>query len=188
MQKELSEKEEAALLEKWQNPESRRWAFRQLIEAYQQPVYHLIRRMVLSHEDADDLTQETFVKVWEKLEQFEGRSRLYTWIYRMATNEALGFLRKKRRRALLRLEDVSGQLKAQLHESLPVEAEEIVKKLQEALLQLPDKQRLVFQLKYYEELKYEEMASITGNSVGALKANYHHACQKIEKWMKGNLL
>ncbi|MDF7819410.1 sigma-70 family RNA polymerase sigma factor [Runella sp. MFBS21] len=177
-----------SILEKFANPESRNFAFNQLVRKYQQKIYWHIRKMVIDHDDADDLTQETFIKAWQSLETFRGDSQLFTWLYRIATNECLNFLNKKRRRFFMPIHDVEGELLEKL-ESVssqsenPMSGDEVHLKLQKALLTLPEKQRLVFNMKYFDDLKYEDIAEITGTSVGALKASYHHAVTKIEKFL-----
>ncbi len=166
------------------NPETRRKAFEALIKKYQQKIYWHIRKMVIDHDDADDVVQETFIKVWQALPNFRGDAQLYTWLYRIATNESLNFLQKKRRQNHVPLDnDDSLDLLNTLESSISqdyISGDEIQLKLQKALLQLPDKQRLVFNMKYYDDLKYEEISEITGTSVGALKASYHLAVKKIE--------
>lgn len=170
-----------ALLDRIRSPFTREMGFRQLIETYQKPVYQVIRRMVLIHEDADDLTQNTFIKAYRALDKFEGNSTLFTWLYRIATNESLTFLEKKKKRFFFSLDDHQEKMEAFVDQSPSLSGEEIQVKLQKSLLKLPDKQRLVFHLKYEEDLSYEEIAQITGTSVGALKASYHHAVKKIEQ-------
>lgn len=175
------------LLEKYRNPDTRNFAFNLLVRQYQQKIYWHIRKMVIDHDDADDLTQETFIKVWTSLENFRGDSQLYTWIYRIATNECLNFLSKKRRKFFLPIGDVEGELTEKLEsDSGGISGDEIQLKLQKALLKLPDKQRLVFNMKYFDDMKYEEIAEITGTSVGALKASYHLAVKKIEEYLNGD--
>ena len=142
--------------------------------------------MVIDHDDADDLVQEVFVKVWNKLHTFREDAQLYTWIYRIATNECLSFLRKKRRRSMFSLSDVEGELAGKLEQAAHVDAEAVELKLQKALLRLPDKQRLAFNLRYFEEMSYEDMSKVTDTSVGALKANYHHAVKKVESILKAD--
>ena len=137
--------------------------------------------MVIDHDDADDLVQEVFIKVWKHIDNFREDARLYTWIYRIATNEALGFLRKKRQRFFLPLHDLQGELTLKLESGHYIDGNELQKKFEKALLHLPDKQRLVFNMKYFDDMKYAEIAEITQTSVGALKANYHHAVKKIEQ-------
>jgi RNA polymerase sigma-70 factor (ECF subfamily) len=136
--------------------------------------------MVIDHDDADDVTQEVFIKVHKAIGNFRQDAQLFTWIYRIATNECLTFLQRKKRRFFLPIGDVEAELTAKLDSSPHISGDEIQLKLQKALLRLPEKQRLVFNMKYYEELSYEEMAEITETSVGALKASYHHAVKKIE--------
>lgn len=169
------------ILEQIRSPFTREMGFRQLVETYQRKVYQVIRRMVIIHEDADDLTQNTFIKAYRHLEKFEGNSAIFTWLYRIATNEALSFLEKKKKRFFFSLEDHQEKMESYLDHHGNMNGEEIQIRLQKAILKLPDKQRLVFHLKYQEELTYEQMAEITGTSVGALKASYHHAVRKIEQ-------
>ncbi len=176
--------EDKELLEKFANPESRNLAFNQLVRKYQQKIYWHIRKMVIDHEDADDLTQEVFIKVWKNLENFRQDAQLYTWLYRIATNECLTFLSSKKRKFFLPINDVASELAEKIDSSPDIAGDEIQIKLQKALLRLPDKQRLVFNMKYYDEMKYEEMSEILGTSVGALKASYHHAVKKIEEFLK----
>ena len=175
--------EDKELLLKVRNPETRSYGFNLLVRAYQQRVYWLARKMVIDHDDADDITQEVFIKVHKAIDQFREDSQLYTWIYRIATNECLSFLNRKRKRFFLPIEDVAGQLSVKVDSAPAMEGDEIQKKLQKALLKLPDKQRLVFNMRYYDELSYEDMAEITKTSVGALKASYHHAVKKIEEFL-----
>ncbi|MFN8689864.1 MAG: RNA polymerase sigma factor [Cyclobacteriaceae bacterium] len=175
--------EDKELLLKVRNPETRGYGFNLLVRAYQQRVYWLVRKMVIDHDDADDITQEVFIKVHKAIDQFREDSQLYTWIYRIATNECLSFLNRKKRRFFLTIEDVAGQLTATIDSTPGLEGDEIQKKLQKALLKLPDKQRLVFNMRYYDDLSYEDMAEITKTSVGALKASYHHAVKKIEEFL-----
>jgi len=176
------------LLQKFRDPASRNYAFNLLVRKYQQKIYWHIRKMVIDHDDADDLTQETFIKVWNSLENFRAESQLYTWIYRIATNECLNFLNKKRRRFFLPIGDVEGELLEKLEaDSDPLlGGDEIQMKLQKALLKLPEKQRLVFNMKYFDDMKYEEISEITGTSVGALKASYHLAVKKLEDFLNGD--
>jgi RNA polymerase sigma-70 factor (family 1) len=178
--------EDKEILEKFAKEESRNMAFNQLVRKYQQKVYWHIRKMVIDHEDADDLTQETFIKVWKHLENFRQDAQLYTWLYRIATNECLNFLKSKKRKFFLPINDVSAELTAKIDQSDLISGEEIQLKLQKALLKLPDKQRLVFNMKYYDDLKYEEISEILGTSVGALKASYHLAVKKIEEYVTKN--
>jgi RNA polymerase sigma factor (sigma-70 family) len=174
------------LLVKIRNPESRNYGFNLLVRAYQQRVYGLVRKMVIDHDDADDITQEVFIKVHKSIDSFREDAQLYTWIYRIATNESLTFLNKKRRRFFLPIEDIGNELAAKVDAIPGPSGDEIQRKLQKALLTLPDKQRLVFNLKYYEDMPYEQMSEVTGTSEGALKASYHHAVRKIEEFLKND--
>lgn len=175
--------EDLEILTKFRDPASRNVAFNQLVRKYQRQVYWHVRKMVVSHDDADDLTQDVFIKVWNHLEGFRADASLYTWIYRIATNECLTWLKSKRRKFLLPLNDSTAELGAQLEADESLAGDEIELKLQKAILTLPDKQRLVFNLRYYDEMPYEQMAEVTGTSVGALKASYHHAVKKVESQM-----
>lgn len=175
--------EDHELLQKIRNPETRNYGFNMLVRTYQQRVYWLVRKMVIDHDDADDLTQEIFIKVHKSVDSFRGDSQLFTWIYRIATNECLSYLSKKKKRFFLPIEDVGQQLTSKLDTTPHITGDDIQKKLQKALLTLPDKQRLVFNLKYFEDMPYEEMAEVTKTSVGALKASFHHAVKKIEEFL-----
>jgi len=175
--------EDKEILEKFAKEESRNMAFNQLVRKYQQKIYWHIRKMVIDHEDADDLTQDVFIKVWKHLENFRQDAQLYTWLYRIATNECLNFLKSKKRKFFLPINDVEAELTAKIDQQENLSGDEIQLKLQKALLKLPDKQRLVFNMKYYDDLKYEEISEILGTSVGALKASYHLAVKKIEEYV-----
>ena len=176
--------EDKELLEKFAQPESRNMAFNQLVRMYQEKIYWHIRKMVIDHDDADDLTQDVFLKVWKNLENFRQDAQLYTWIYRIATNECLSFLSSKKRKFFLPLNDVTAELMEKVESSPELAGDEVQLKLQKAILRLPEKQRLVFNMKYFDEMKYEEMSEILGTSVGALKASYHIAVKKIEEFIK----
>ncbi|MTI19967.1 sigma-70 family RNA polymerase sigma factor [Fulvivirga sp. RKSG066] len=173
--------EDKELLEKLLNEESRNFGFNQLVRKYQEKIYWHIRKMVIDHDDANDLVQDVFVKVYNNIHKFREDAQLYTWIYRIATNECLSFLNKKRKRFFLPIGDVEGELNKKLDSSSHIDGDEVQIKLQKALLKLPDKQRLVFNMKYFDDMKYDEIANITETSVGALKASYHHAVKKIEE-------
>lgn len=172
------------ILQLIRDPQSKERGFRLLIEQYQRRIYHVIRRMVLIHEDADDLTQNTFIKAFRYLEKFREDSGLYTWLYRIAVNETLSFLEKKKKRFFFSVDDHQEKLEAYIDQAGSLNGSEIEKRLAKALIRLPEKQRLVFQLKYEEEMTYQQMAEITDTSVGALKASYHHAVKKIEEYLK----
>ncbi|WP_420578682.1 RNA polymerase sigma factor [Ekhidna sp.] len=171
---------EEQIIKKIREEETRNYGFNLLVREYQERVYWHVRKMVIDHDDADDLVQEIFVKVWKNLSKFREDSKLYTWVYRIATNECLNFLRKKKRRFFVPIHDLEGELTEKLTQNIAPTGDEVQMKLQKALLKLPDKQRLVFNMKYFDDMKFADIAEITGTSVGALKASYHHAVKKIE--------
>lgn len=174
------------ILDRFQDPETREPAFKDLILKYQKRLYWHIRRMVIDHDDTDDILQDVFIKIWKNLHKFREDSQLFTWIYRIATNECITFLNRKSREFgsnLVSIEDAGHLLSEKLQENIHLSGDQIQLKLQQAILSLPEKQRLVFNMKYYEDIKYEEMAEILHTSVGALKASYHHAVKKIEKYL-----
>jgi RNA polymerase sigma-70 factor (ECF subfamily) len=174
---------ELELLELLQNPAQRNAGVSEFVRQYQRPVYYYIRRMVLSHDDADDLTQQVFIKAWKGIDGFRGESKLSTWLYRIAHNECISFLRSAKRVLNVYAADVEHALGNALQADVLFTGDEIQAKLQTAIALLPEKQKAVFIMRYYDELKYEDMAVITGTSVGALKASYHHAVQKIETFL-----
>jgi RNA polymerase sigma factor (sigma-70 family) len=176
--------EDKELLSKIRNPETRNYGFNMLVRTYQQRVYYHIRKMVIDHDDADDLTQEVFIKIHRHIENFREDSQLFTWIYRIATNECLSFLEKKKKRFFLPIGDITGELVSKIDLAPHITGDDIQKKLQKAIVKLPEKQRLVFNMKYYDDLSYEQIAEITHTSVGALKASYHHAVKKIEGFLE----
>ena len=172
---------ELELLAEFANEATRNRAFTKLMERYRKALYWHIRRMVLDHDETDDLLQNTFIRCYQSLDRFEARSGLYTWLYRIATNLCLSHLSQKKRRRMLSLSDDTVRLEAELKRVTPQErlgSPEYL--LEKALLKLPPKQRLVFQMRYYDELPYEQMSEILGTSEGALKASYHLAFKKVE--------
>ncbi len=175
--KQFSDEELLNMFFEGDNPD---YAFNLIVRKHQEAIYRHVRRMVISHDDANDIVQDVFVKAWQKLSGFRKDSALYTWLYRIATNEALTFLKRKKNRFFLPLHDVSKQLEESLESDVYYKGSDIEKKIQKAILKLPDKQRAVFNLRYYDEMKYEDMAEVMNTSVGALKASYHHAVKKIE--------
>lgn len=175
--------EDEEILHKFSNEHTRAQAFEMLLKKYQQKIYWHIRRLVIDHDDADDLVQDVFIKVWKNLGNFRNNSQLYTWIYRIATNECLTFLNKKKQKNNVPLEDVSYELADSLADSTYFNGTQAQMKLQEALLTLPEKQRIVFNMKYFDDLKYEEISEILGTSVGGLKASFHLAVKKIEAYL-----
>jgi RNA polymerase sigma factor (sigma-70 family) len=172
------------LLLQFRDISTRNTAFSQILQKYQKKTYWHVRRIVIDHDDADDVVQNTFIKVWENLPGFREDAKLYTWLFRIATNEALQFLNKKRTKYKIPMEDVDQELIETLHSSSYFNGNAAELKLQSAILTLPEKQRLVFNMKYYDAMKYEEMEEVLGTSVGALKASYHHAVKKIEELLK----
>ncbi|MEO9873014.1 RNA polymerase sigma factor [Ekhidna sp.] len=177
---------EELIIEKIRESETRNYGFNLLVREYQERIYWHVRKMVIDHDDTDDLVQEIFVKVWKNLGKFREDSKLYTWIYRIATNECLNFLKKKKRRFFIPIHDLEGELVEKLKSSVEPSGDEVQMKLQKALLKLPDKQRMVFNMKYFDDMKFTDIADITGTSVGALKANYHHAVKKIELFINSD--
>lgn len=176
---------ELELLAEFANEATRNRAFTKLMERYRKALYWHIRRMVLDHDETDDLLQNTFIRCYQSLDRFEARSGLYTWLYRIATNLCLSHLSQKKRRRMLSLSDDTVRLEAELKRVTPQErlgSPEYL--LEKALLKLPPKQRLVFQMRYYDELPYEQMSEILGTSEGALKASYHLAFKKVEAILK----
>jgi RNA polymerase sigma-70 factor (ECF subfamily) len=175
--------EDAEILRKFQDEKTRNEAFNLLLKKYQQKLYWHIRRMVIDHDDADDLIQDTFVKIWKNLPGFRSDAQLYTWMYRIATNECITFLNKKKQKNNIPLDDVAYELADTLADSTYFNGDQAQLKLQQAILTLPEKQRLVFNMKYYDDMKYEEMSEVLGTSVGALKASFHLAVKKIESFL-----
>lgn len=167
--------DEDILIEHLRNPQTRRTAFSDMVKAYSEPLYWHIRRMVLDHDDANDLLQNTFVKAWTGLDGFLGNAKVLTWLYRIATNETITFLNRANAIATEEVETCAAQLEADPY----FDSNALQVRLQEALQTLPPKQRMVFNMKYYDEMKYEEISSILGTSIGALKASYHLAVKKI---------
>lgn len=164
--------------------EGRSLAFGVLVSKYKERLYWHIRKIVISHDDTDDVLQNTFMKVWNSIDGFREESGLYTWLYRIATNEAITHLNQAKKRSVLGVNDVSEYLIGTLHSDPYFDGDEIQMQLQEAIAALPEKQRLVFNMKYFDEMKYQDMSEILDTSVGALKASYHHAVKKIEDHFK----
>ena len=156
-------------------------AFSGIVECYSERLYLHIRRFVCCHEDADDLVQEVFIKIWAARPSFRRDAQLFTWIYRIATNEVLNFLRKQKIRAMISLDSSESVLAKKIDEDVSFNGDRLQRELHKAILKLPEKQRIVFSLRYFDEMKYEDMAEITGTSVGALKASYHFAYNKVKE-------
>ena len=178
--------EDIDLLKMFHQEETRRQAFNLLVLKYQKKIYWIIRRLLIDHEDTNDTLQNVFVKIWLNLENFEGKSSLFTWIYRIAINESVTFLNKKRRVFFLPMQSIENDLAEKIEDDNFFTGNEIQKKLQKAILILPKKQKLVFNMKYFDDLKYEEMVEILNVSVGTLKSTYHIAVKKIEEYLKNN--
>lgn len=175
---------DAELLEMINSSKTREKGFRVFVETYQKNVYGIVRKMVILHEDANDIVQNTFIKAFRNIHKFNQKSTLFTWIYRIAVNESLNFIEKKKRMLSSSIEDYHEKMENHMDHSPLIDGSEIEIKLQKAILKLPTKQRLIFNLRYFDELPYEEMSKITETSVGSLKAGYHHAVKKIEEFLK----
>lgn len=168
------------------NPKTQNQAFQQLLQDYQRPLYNHIRNIVLNHDDADDVLQNTFIKIFQNLKNFKGESKLFSWMYRIATNESLTFLKQKSKTSGISSEALQNKTIDNLEADVFFDGNEIQIKLQKAIALLPEKQQLVFKMKYFQELKYEEISEILGTSVGGLKASYHLAVKKIEAFVSTN--
>ena len=174
------------LLLSFKEPSTREQAFTCIIKKYQEKLYWHIRRMIIDHDDTNDVLQNMFIKVWKSLENFREDSQLYTWLYRIATNESLTFLGQQKKRNSVSLSDVENGLSNKLKSDSHFDANKLEWKLQLGIQKLPEKQRLVFNLRYYDEMPYEEMSKVLDTSEGALKASYHHAAKKIEEFILNN--
>ncbi len=178
--------DEKAFIAELLNPETQNEAFRKLLQLYQKPLYNHVRNMVLNHDDTDDVLQNTFIKIYSNLKNFKGDSKLFSWIYRIATNEAITFMQQRSKKQGISNEEVQQKAINKLESDVYFDGNEIQLKLQKAIALLPEKQQLVFKMKYFEELKYEQISEILGTSVGALKASYFHAVKKIEDFLHHN--
>ncbi len=174
------------LVFQFKNGTNKELPFTQIIKKYQEKLYWHVRRMVVEHEDANDILQNMFVKVWKNLDNFREDSQLYTWLYRIATNECLTFLEQQKKRSALSLSDDGSQLINKIHADKYFDANKLEWKLQLAIQKLPEKQRAVFNLRYYNEMPYQQMSKVLETSEGALKASYHHAVKKIEHFILNN--
>jgi len=177
---------DSELLVEFRNPVTKEKAFTSIIKKYQEKLYWHLRRMVVDHEDANDVLQNVMIRVWNGLENFREDSQLYTWLYRVATNECLTFLEQQKKRAAVSLSDVESGLENKIKADQNFDGNKLEWKLQLGIQQLPEKQRIVFQLRYYDEMPYEEMSRVLETSEGALKASYHHAVKKIEDYIKNH--
>lgn len=182
----MSDLSDAELLALFRKEGSGNYAFNLLVRQYQQRLYSFIRRMVTDHDEAKDVLQEVFVKAWKKMDGFRGDAQLYSWLYRIAHNECLNHLRRQKRGLFVSEDSVIERLTTTLDSSEHFSGDTIQQKLQRAVMRLPDKQRAVFTMKYFQELKYETISEITGTSVGALKSSYHIAVKKIEDWLSAD--
>ena len=168
------------------DPQQRHKAFTEIIKTYSEPLYWQIRRMVMNHDDANDLLQNTFLKAWSNIENFRGDAKLSTWLYKIAINESITFINKEKQKLNISIDDDDSFLANSLESDEWFDGDEVKLLLQKAIATLPEKQRLIFNMKYFDEMKYEEMSEILGTSVGALKASYHHAVKKIELFFSQN--
>ena len=173
---------EEEILSLFNNEKTKKEGFTLLVNHFKKSIYFQIRRIVISHENTDDVVQEVFIKCWNKLNTFNGKSKLSTWIYRVAYNEAIQWIRKNKKEHHLNIYEI-GTIKHPSNNIFHKDADEISLLLEKAILQLPEKQKMVFQLKYFEDLSYKEIQIITGGSIGGLKANYHHAVTKIKAFL-----
>ena len=178
--------EEKLLVENLKNPKKQEAAFRELMGLYKKPLYWHIRKMVLSHDDADDVLQNTFIKVFKNIHAFNHDSKLYSWMYRIATNEAITFINQKAKKQRVELSDLQTEMASELQFDNDFTGDEIQLLLQKAIVTLPHKQQVVFNMKYFDEMKYTEMSEILDTSVGALKSSYFHAVNKIEEYLKAH--
>ena len=181
----MAQIDDKTILSLFRDEKTRNSALTHLISKYQQRLYWHIRKIVISHDDSDDVLQNTFIKIWKGLTNFKEESQLYTWMYRIATNEALSLLKQKQRMNTSSIHPIEYQLSKSLESDVYFKGDEIQLKLQQAILTLPEKQRIVFNMRYYDEMPYEEMAEVLETSVGALKASYHIAAKKIEEILVG---
>jgi RNA polymerase sigma-70 factor (ECF subfamily) len=172
--------EEKEFIQQLLNPKTQNQAFQKLLFYYQKPLYHHIRTIVISHDDTDDVLQNTFIKIFQNLKNFKGESKLFSWMYRIATNESLTFINQKAKKGGITSEVLQNKAIDNLEADIDFDGDAIQIALQRAITTLPEKQQLVFKMKYFQELKYEEISEILGTSVGALKASYHLAVKKIE--------
>ncbi|MCD6011000.1 MAG: sigma-70 family polymerase sigma factor [Flavipsychrobacter sp.] len=183
---ELSDKmDDHMLVASFRNEKLKEASFTQLVRKYQERLYWHIRRMVVTHDDTNDILQNVFIKVWKNLGDFREESNLYTWLYRIGTNEALSWMEQQKRRSSVSIDDTE-VFTGKLTSEKDFDSNKIEWRLQQAIQSLPEKQKVVFNLRYYDEMPYEDMANVLGTSVGALKASYHHAVKKVEAFLKEN--
>ncbi len=178
--------DEVTLIQQLKNTKSKEPAFRELISQYKERLYWHIRKIVISHDDADDVLQNTFIKVFKNIDKFKEDSKLYSWMYRIATNESITFINKRAKERNVDISEIHSELAATLKSDVYFSGDEIQLILQKAIATLPTKQQLVFNMKYFDDLKYNQMSVVLETSVGALKASYFHAVKKIENYIKKN--
>lgn len=181
-------KDETELLKALQDNTQKEYAFKLLLDTYQVRLYWHIRKLVLVHEDTDDVLQNTFLKIYKGIGSFKGQSAIHTWMYRIAYNESIDFLNKKKKQLRLSSEELNDSILDALEQDIYFEGDAIQLQLEAALLTLPEKQRSVFCMRYYDELKFKEIAEIVNTSEGALKASYHHAAKKVTQYLTANPL
>ena len=174
------------LVAQLKNSDTQEQAFRNLMSLYKKRLYWHIRKIVLSHDDADDVLQNTFIKIFKNIHSFKQNSKLYSWMYRIATNEAITFINKKAAKQQVDISDLQHKMAEDLHNDMYYSGDEIQHLLQKAIVTLPQKQQLVFNMKYFDEMKYSDISEILNTSVGALKASYFHAVKKIEVYLKSH--
>lgn len=180
----MTQPDDQLLLDQFRQPALREQAYTALVRKYQERIYWHIRRLVVDHDDANDVMQNVFIKVWKGLDNFKENSQFYTWLYRIATNESISFLeQQKRKRADYSLSDIGNHLENKMKADKTFDAQKLEWKLQLAIQKLPEKQRIVFNLRYFDEMPYEEMSRVLETSEGGLKASYHHAAKKIEEFL-----
>ncbi len=179
-------KDDPQLIERLRDSATCREAFGEVIKKYSEPLYWQIRRIVENHDDTNDLLQNTFLKAWSSIENFRGDAKLSTWLYKIAINESITFLAKERKRLHISIDDEESHLINLIEADTFVDGDQLALKLRKAIASLPEKQRIVFNMRYYDEMKYEDMSEILGTSVGALKASYHIAAKKIEQFFADN--
>jgi len=178
--------DDITLIQQFKQPDLKEKAFTAIVKKYQEKLYWHIRRLVITHDDANDVMQNLFIKVWNGLNNFREDSKLYTWLYRIATNECLTFLDKQKKKSVIDITEIEDSLSNKIKAENNFNANQLEWKLQLAIQQLPEKQRAVFTLRYYDEMPYEEMSKILDTSEGALKASYHHAAKKVEEFIINN--
>lgn len=181
---ESQSSQEEILISRLRNPQTKESAFGKVVSLYQETLYWHIRKMVKSHADTDDLLQQTFIKAWKYIGQFRGDAKLKTWLFRIATNECLTFLNREKKRSFSTVDDLADRIEHSHTSMDTLTGDEIQQQLQQAIDILPEKQKLVFNMKYFEDLKYREIQEVVGGSVGSLKASFHHAVKKIEHFLR----